>query len=193
MAAVAFLVVVLAITLVAIGIEKIRDRFPNLRRTRSAPLAPPRQKRAIEFVVVMSCVLFVVWMFGGGSAVQRMISLYALLGIAWALLYLQLVPQDQHLELKCSARTCPCAKGQQERDNHGYHRREAYPSPAATSTAATRTAFSVATALADQALDSIGRSAVQIVAKHVQAASASPATRVAWSSRASAKAGRCQM
>src|ERR1700682_5708566 len=38
MAAVAFLVVVLAITLVAIGIEKIRDRFPNLRRTRSAPL-----------------------------------------------------------------------------------------------------------------------------------------------------------
>jgi hypothetical protein len=62
-----------------------------------------------------------------------------------ALQYLQLVPQGQHLELKRSARTPPCAERLEEGDKRRHHRPEAYPALAATSTAATRTDFSVAT------------------------------------------------
>jgi len=40
-----------------------------------------------------------------------------------ALQHLQLVPQGQHFELERGARTCPCAKGLEERDKDRHHRK----------------------------------------------------------------------
>jgi hypothetical protein len=62
-----------------------------------------------------------------------------------ALQHLQLVPQGQDFQLERGALTHPCSEGQEERDRHRHHRPEAYASSGATSTAATRTDFSVGT------------------------------------------------
>jgi hypothetical protein len=60
-----------------------------------------------------------------------------------ALQHVQLVPQGQDFKVERRARTRQGSEGQQERVQHGDHGREAYPPPPATSTAATRTEFSV--------------------------------------------------
>src|SRR5712691_2237255 len=62
-----------------------------------------------------------------------------------ALQYLELVPQRQYFELERGARPCPCSQGQEEGQEHRHDRPEAYPSSAATPTAATRTDFSAGT------------------------------------------------
>jgi hypothetical protein len=64
---------------------------------------------------------------------------------ARALQHLPLVPQRQHFELERSPRTHECSEGREEREEHRRHRPEAHPPSAATSTAATRTDFSVET------------------------------------------------
>ena len=60
--------------------------------------------------------------------------------------HLQLVPQGQYFELQRGARMRPRSQGQKKGQQHRHHGPEAYPSSAATSTAATRTDFSVGTA-----------------------------------------------
>src|SRR5712692_3774553 len=62
-----------------------------------------------------------------------------------ALQHLQLVPQRQNFELERGTRTRQRSQGQEKREHHGHHGLEAYPSPPATSTAATRTDISAAT------------------------------------------------
>jgi len=55
--------------------------------------------------------------------------------------HVELVAQCEHLELQRGARAHTTSYGQQQRDEDGHHRREAYPQTAGTSTLATRTEF----------------------------------------------------
>jgi hypothetical protein len=64
-----------------------------------------------------------------------------------ALQYVKLVPQGQDFKMKRRARKRQRSEGQQERAQRRDHGREAYPASSATSTAATRTAFSVGTSI----------------------------------------------
>src|SRR6266511_3925424 len=61
--------------------------------------------------------------------------------------HLKLVPQGEYLKLQCGARPQTSSGGQEQRDQDGNHRHEAYPGKTATSMVATRKTFSVATAI----------------------------------------------
>jgi len=66
-----------------------------------------------------------------------------------ALQHFKLVSQGQNFELDRQTRIRQCSEGQEQRAHHRDHGREAYASPAATSTAATRRVTLVPTATMD--------------------------------------------
>ncbi len=67
-----------------------------------------------------------------------------------ALEHRQLVPQGKYFKLKRGARMRQRSEGEEEREQYRHDRPAAYPSSAVTSTAATRTDFSVDTPLRDR-------------------------------------------
>jgi len=58
---------------------------------------------------------------------------------------LKLVPSGEYLKLQCAARPKTASDRQEQRDQDGNHRHEAYPEKPRTSMAATRKGFSVGT------------------------------------------------